>query len=141
MARSGASTPGAFVPAFQNAADNGAVRHADRAGALAVRLPRHPRDARDAELRGRSHARCSRRSPSRARSTAQAAIDGLLKAFKVHLDPRFGTWGLTPNGQGQNVYEVTPPKAPTPSTAREGTTTTTTTTVPAAVPGASPGTP
>ena len=62
--------------------------------------------------------RCSARSCSRARPTAQKAIDALLKAFKVHVDPRFGTWGHTPNGQGQNVYEVTPPSKPTPSDRR-----------------------
>ncbi len=74
-------------------------------------------------------------------TAAQAAINALLKLFKVHLDPRFGTWGLTPNGQGQNVYEVSPPKAPAPSTQRNGTTTTTSTTVPVTSPGAAPGTP
>ena len=58
-------------------------------------------------------------------ANAQISIDAMLKAFKVHLDPRFGTWGLSPNGQGVKVYEVTPPKAPKPSTVREGTTTTT----------------
>jgi len=74
-------------------------------------------------------------------TAAQAAIDALLKVFKVHLDPRFGTWGLTPNGQGQPVYQVSPPKPPAPSTQRNGTTTTTTTTLPVTSPGASPGTP
>jgi hypothetical protein len=60
-----------------------------------------------------------------------AAVTDLFKRFKkVHLDPRFGTWGLTPNGQGQPIYQVTPPKAPTPATSRDGTTTTVT--VPAA---------
>ena len=52
-------------------------------------------------------------------AAAQTSIDALLKTFKVHVDPRFGTWGLTPNGQGQHVYEVTPPTAPKPSTERE----------------------
>ena len=76
-------------------------------------------------------------------AAAQAAIDALLKAFKVHLDPRFGTWGLTANGQGQQVYEVTPPTPPSPSTSRDGSTTSTApaSTVPAASPGARAGTP
>jgi parvulin-like peptidyl-prolyl isomerase len=74
-------------------------------------------------------------------ASAQKSIDKLLKLFKVHIDPRFGTWGLTPNGQGQNVYEVSPPKAPKPSTKREGTTTTPPTTLPTAAPGAETGTP
>jgi len=68
---------------------------------------------------------------------AQSAIDALIKTFKVHLDARFGTWGRATNGSGQTVYEVSPPKAPAPNTAREGTSTTT---VPAA-PGNSTGTP
>jgi hypothetical protein len=76
-------------------------------------------------------------------TAAQAAIDGLLKSSKVHLDPRFGKWGLTSNGQGQSVYEVTPPKSPSPNTSRHGTTTTTApaSTVPVANPGASSGNP
>ena len=44
-----------------------AVRHADRAGALAVRLPRHPGDARDTELRRRRAAGADRRWRSRVR--------------------------------------------------------------------------
>ena len=31
----------------------------------------------------------------------------------MRIDRRFGTWGLTPNAQGQPIYQVTPPKAPT----------------------------
>jgi parvulin-like peptidyl-prolyl isomerase len=77
----------------------------------------------------------------RGQATAQVSIDALLKAFNVHLDPRFGTWGLSPNGQGTKVYEVTPPKAPKPSTVREGTTTVPPTTLPATAPGAAGGTP
>jgi hypothetical protein len=60
------------------------------------------------------------------------AVNGLFKAFKVHVDPRFGTWGHTPNAQGQLIYQVTAPKAPTPATSRDGSTTTT---VPAAANG------
>ena len=33
-------------------------------------------------------------------AAAQAAIDALLKTFKVHLDPRFGTWGLSTERAG-----------------------------------------
>jgi hypothetical protein len=73
-------------------------------------------------------------------AAAQKAIDSRLKAFKVHVDPRFGTWGLNTNGQGQSVYEVTPPTPPNPSTQREGTTTTTPTTLPVGA-GAGSGTP
>lgn len=52
-----------------------------------------------------------------------AAVNGLFKLFKVHVDARFGTWGLVSSSQGQR-YEVTAPKAPTPATSRNGTTTT-----------------
>jgi parvulin-like peptidyl-prolyl isomerase len=69
---------------------------------------------------------------------AQAAIDALIKTFKVHLDSRFGTWGPATNGSGQTVYEVSPPKAPPVRDSREKTTTTT---LPAAGPGNSSGTP
>ena len=67
-------------------------------------------------LRGDRAPRCSRRSRRQGQAVAQTAIDALLKAFKVHLDPRFGTWGLSTNGRASSVYEVTPPTAPTPST-------------------------
>jgi peptidyl-prolyl cis-trans isomerase C len=61
-----------------------------------------------------------------------AALDAFLKKLKVHVDPRFGTWGPTTDAQGQSIYRVTEPKAPTPATSRDGTTTTT---VPAAANG------
>jgi peptidyl-prolyl cis-trans isomerase C len=60
------------------------------------------------------------------------ALNALLKQLRVHIDPRFGTWGTVTNAQGQSSYQVTAPKAPTPATSREGTTTTT---VPAAATG------
>jgi hypothetical protein len=61
-----------------------------------------------------------------------AAVNALFKKFKVHVDPRFGTWGTVTNSQGQSTFRVTEPKAPKPATSREGTTTTT---VPAAANG------
>lgn len=63
------------------------------------------------------------------------AVTGLFKLFHAHIDPLFGTWGLTPNAQGQPIYQVSAPKAPTPATSREGTSTTGT------VPASSTGTP
>ncbi len=60
------------------------------------------------------------------RVAAQNAINDLLKAFHVHLDPRFGTWGPATDSQGQTQYQVTAPKVPQPNTNREGATTTTT---------------
>jgi hypothetical protein len=61
-----------------------------------------------------------------AQQSQAAALDGMnkmMRAFRVHVDPRFGTWTVD-NGQGQ-TFLVTPPDAPNPSTQREGTTTTT----------------
>jgi hypothetical protein len=129
---------GEFVPAFQNAAD---------IAPIGVPIgPVHSQFGYHVILvtRAVSSYAASRTAVQAALATqgqtsAQAAIDALLKGFKVHLDPRFGTWGFTANGQGQSVYEVSPPKAPSPSTQREGTTTTTT--VPATTPGAPAGTP
>lgn len=54
-----------------------------------------------------------------------AAVNGLFKKFKVHVDRRFGTWGRQTDSQGGSTYRVTEPKAPTPATSREGATTTT----------------
>jgi hypothetical protein len=52
------------------------------------------------------------------------AVNGIFKLFKAHIDARFGTWGLVTDSQGQQIYQVSPPKAPAPATSREGTTTT-----------------
>jgi hypothetical protein len=57
--------------------------------------------------------------------SAATAIDALIKSFKVHLDPRFGTWGPTKTAQGQTVYHVTEPSTPKVNNSREGSTTTT----------------
>lgn len=61
---------------------------------------------------------------TQGQQAAQAAVTGLLKSFKVHLDPRFGTWGPVTNSQGQTQYAVTAPTTPTPATSRGGTSTT-----------------
>jgi hypothetical protein len=61
------------------------------------------------------------------------AVNALFKKYKpVHIDARFGTWGSTTDSQGQSTFQVTEPKAPTPATSRDGTTTTT---IPAAAQG------
>jgi hypothetical protein len=56
-------------------------------------------------------------------AAAVAGMNKMMKAFRVHVDPRFGSW-TADDGEGQ-TFLVTPPKAPNPSTQREGTTTTT----------------
>ncbi len=64
------------------------------------------------------------------------AVNGLFKQYKVHVDPRFGTWGHTTDAQGQVSYEVTENTPPNPATSRDGSTTTATT-----LPAAATGTP
>ena len=140
-ARSAASRPARSCPRSRRRRTSAPHRHADRAGAVAVRIPRHPRDALRSTSYAAARSTVQQALTQQGQADAQDAIDALLKAFKVHLDPRFGTWGVVTNSQGQKVYEVTAPTAPTPNTSREGTPSTTTTTVPAADPGASTGTP
>ena len=105
----GCLAAGAFVPVFQTAADEAPfdtpIGPVKSQFGYHIILVTHA-DPSYADVAAQ---RCSRRSRSRAQPAAQTAIDVLLKSFKVHLDPRFGTWGCTPNGQGQTVYEVTPP--------------------------------
>jgi parvulin-like peptidyl-prolyl isomerase len=70
-----------------------------------------------------------------AQQGQQAAQDGMnemMEAFRVHVDPRFGTW-TDDDGQGQ-TFLVTPPDFENPSTQREGTTTTTLPSVPSVTP-------
>ncbi|MGO9872916.1 MAG: peptidylprolyl isomerase [Acidimicrobiia bacterium] len=135
----GCLAPGEFVPAFETAAEKAPV--GTPIGPVHSQFGYHiilvtPATSSFAAVR----TQVDQAIAQQGQTVAQNAIDALLKLFHVHLDPRFGTWGLTPNGQGQSVYEVSPPKPPSPSTQRNGTTTTTTTTVPTS-PGASPGTP
>jgi len=54
----------------------------------------------------------------------QTALAKLLKAFDVHIDPRFGAW--INNGSGQRNFFVQPPAQVNPKTGRDATTTTTT---------------
>ncbi len=114
----GCLTPGAFVPAFQNAAEAapfdtpvGPVR--SKYGYHVI-LVTHATTSYDA-VRSQVQQALAQEGQAAFRS----ALVKLLKSFRVHVDARFGTWGLA-NG----AYQVSPPKALTPGTAREGTTTT-----------------
>jgi|tagenome__1003787_1003787.scaffolds.fasta_scaffold20984429_4 parvulin-like peptidyl-prolyl isomerase len=132
---------GAFVPEFQTAAETapfdtptGPVK--SQFGYHVI-LVTHPATTFEA-----SRAAVQQALAQAGQADAQKSIDAQLKKLDVHVDPRFGTWGLTPNGQGQKVWQITPPKTPNPGTAREGTTTTTATTLPVgAAGGAGTGTP
>ena len=131
---------GAFVPVFQTAAETAPfdtpTGPVHSQFGYHIILVSHATPSYDG-----SRAAVQQALAQAGQASAQSSINALLKAFKVHVDPRFGSWGLTPNGQGQSVYEVSPPTPPNPSTKREGTTTTPSTTLPAAAPGAQTGTP
>lgn len=64
-----------------------------------------------------------------AQQVASQAVTKRLGQMKVHVDPRYGTWGVVTNSQGQRAYQVTPPKAPDVRNSR-GTTTTPSTAAP-----------
>ena len=136
----GCLAPGEFVPAFETAAEKAPI--GTPIGPVHSQFGYHIiLVTRATSTYAAVATQVDQAIAQQGQTVAQNAIDALLKLFHVHLDPRFGTWGLTPNGQGQSVYEVSPPKPPSPSTQRNGTTTTTTTTVPVTSPGASVGTP
>ena len=136
----GCLAAGAFVPAFQTAAEKAPFD--TPIGPVKSQFGYHVILAtRAVPSYQESRTRVLQALAQQGQATAQVSIDSVLKSFKVHLDPRFVTWGLSPNGQGVKVYEVTPPKAPKPSTVREGTTTVPPTTVPAVSPGAPTATP
>jgi parvulin-like peptidyl-prolyl isomerase len=136
----GCLAAGAFVPVFQKAAETAPFD--TPIGPVKSQFGYHVILATHATPSyTESRTRVLQTLAQQGQANAQVSIDALLKAFKVHIDPRFGTWGLSPNGQGVPVYEVTPPKPPKPSTVREGTTTTPSTTLPVASPGATTGTP
>ncbi len=120
---------GAFVPAFQTAAEQALFD--TPYGPVKSQFGYHVILVRHANTTYESSRAAVQQALQQAGSAAaQSAIDNLLKSFKVKVDPRFGKWVFTTNSQGQQVYEVEPPTPPNPSTQREGTTTTT---VPSAI--------
>jgi hypothetical protein len=121
----GCLTAGTFVPGFETAAQSaplgtpvGPVR--TQFGFHVILVTKAPAPTYESE-RGKVTSALEQQG----RQAFSAAVTDLFKRFKVRIDRRFGTWGLTPNAQGQPIYQVSPPKAPTPATSREGTTTTT----------------
>ena len=121
----GCYATGQFVPAFDNAAKAapfdtpvGPVHSKFGYHVILVTHPAATYEANKAQVR--------QALTQKGQADAQTAIDGLLKSFKVHVDSRFGKWGLVTTPQGQKVYEVSPPTAPSPSTSRNGSTTSTT---------------
>jgi len=59
---------------------------------------------------------------AQGQAAAQAALNKVLTAFKVKLDPRFGTW-VVKGPQGQTFF-VQPPTPVEPKNSRDATTTT-----------------
>ncbi len=129
----GCLVKGAFVPAFENAAfaaplDTPVGPVKSKFGYHIILVTHATSSYTD------SKAAVQQALAQAGQTSFRTEVDKLLKSFKVHLDARFGKWGAVTN-QGQTVYLVTPYTTQTPSTSREGTTTTTTsTTVPSTVP-------
>ena len=98
-ARSVASAPDEFVPAFQTAADaapfDTPVGPVKSKFGYHVILVNHAVPSYEA-----ARAAVQQALGQQGQLAAQSAIDALLKTFKVHLDPRFGTWGPATNGSG-----------------------------------------
>jgi hypothetical protein len=123
---------GEFIPAFQSAADTAPI--GTPIGPVKTKYGFHAILVTKAPVVTYASVRTQVLDALRTKGQQDlsTAVNGLFKRFKVHLDARFGTWGLVSNAQGQQSYQVTPPKAPSPATSREGTTPTT------AVPSGSP---
>ena len=124
----GCLAKGAFVPAFENAAF--AAPFDTPVGPVHSKFGYHIILVTHATASYQENKDAVQQALTQAGQTSfRTAVDGLLKSFKVHLDKRFGKWGPV-TSQGQTLYEVTPNTTQTPSTAREGTTSTTTSTLP-----------
>jgi parvulin-like peptidyl-prolyl isomerase len=120
----GCLTPNTYVPAFQQAADAATVGTPTAPvetsfGFHIILVTSAPAPTYD-DVKPQV-VQALQQEASQKLSTA---VNALYKRFKVHVDPRFGTWGSTPDGQGGSTYRVTEPKSPDPAKSREGTTTT-----------------
>ena len=128
----GCLAAGAFVPAFQSAAEK--APFGTPVGPVHTQFGYHVLlvTKATAPTYESSRAKVLEALKQQGSQDFSAAVTDLFKRFHPHLDPRFGTWGLATSAQGQQAYQVMPPKAPTPATSRDGTTTTS---VPAAANG------
>lgn len=128
----GCLAAGEFVAAFQKAAEAATIgtptAPVHTSFGYHVILVTKAATVKYADVR----AQISQALQQQGQQSLSTALNALLKKLKVRVDPRFGTWGSVTDAQGQSTYRVTEPKAPTPATSREGTTTTT---VPAAANG------
>jgi hypothetical protein len=122
--RLGCLTPNKFTEAFQRAAE--AAPLGTPVGPVQTQYGYHVILATKAAAPSYAAARTQVLQAMQEEGTQNAAtaIRALMKRLNVHLDRRFGTWGPVPNGQGQSIYEVTPPTPPKPRSTRESTTTT-----------------
>jgi parvulin-like peptidyl-prolyl isomerase len=128
----GCLTPSTFVAPFQRAADQAAFD--TPVGPVKTQYGYHIILVTHANPTYESvRAQVQQALAQEGQAAALAGMNKIMKAFRVHIDPRFGTWTVD-DGQGQ-TFLVTPPNAPKPSTQREGTTTTT---APALLPNGTP---
>jgi hypothetical protein len=119
----GCLTPNTFVPAFQNAAN--AAPFDTPTGPVKTQYGYHVILVTHADPTYEDvRSQVQQALAQEAQTEAITARDKVLKAFRVHVDPRYGTWEAV-NGQQGVSYQVTPPEAPQPNDSREGATTTT----------------
>ena len=122
--RLGCLTPNAFVAPFQKAADaapfDTPVGPVHSQYGYHVILVTHAKPSY-----ADSRAQVQQILSQQGQAAYQNALLEMLKAFKVRIDPRFGTW-ITNGPQGQN-YFVQAPVAVTPNSSRDAGTTTSTT--------------
>jgi parvulin-like peptidyl-prolyl isomerase len=126
----GCLTPDEFVPPFENAAN--AAAFGVVTGPVKSQFGYHLILVRRWDPVGD-------KSYAQALSQAASAIlSARLKALKVRVDPRYGTWSEQTDSSGNAGFAVVPPSVPNPGLCREKnavcrptSTTTSTTTVPA----------
>jgi hypothetical protein len=117
----GCLTPNTFVPAFQQAADRAPVGTV--VGPVKTQYGYHLILVTNAEpTYEKVRAQVRTALAREGQAAALAGLNRLMKTFRVHVDPRYGTWTLD-DGRGE-TFLVVPPKPPAPSNQREGTTTT-----------------
>jgi hypothetical protein len=116
----GCLQPGMFVAPFQQAA--GQAPFDTPVGPVQTQFGYHVILVRPAAASYEAvRAQVQQALAQEGQAAALAGINKLMDAFRVHVDPRFGTW--TPEDERGQI--VTPPEFESPRTQREGTTTTT----------------
>jgi parvulin-like peptidyl-prolyl isomerase len=116
---------GAFVEEFQTAADNAAL--GTPVGPVQSEFGNHIILVTPYENSfENSYARVAEALQAQSQQDAQAAISRRLSGMEVDIDPRYGTWGESPNPELAGQFQVIPPESADVRDQREPTTTTTT---------------